>query len=146
MANLLKQKMEHQSCVQIRGVIERDGDDVLIDMNPGRPGPLLRVPEQGLSGLIETKELASEIGGMERTYSIISIKKEALISRVEVIPATEILSAPCSCKARGYLSSERFACDRNSVVRIIDKDGNEHNIAAPGSSNGPIYVNDRKII
>jgi hypothetical protein len=44
------------------------------------------------------------------------------------------------------LSSENYACAAvNGPIRIIDRDGTEHNVAAPGSS-GKIYVNDQKII
>jgi hypothetical protein len=46
----------------------------------------------------------------------------------------------------GKLGDENYACAKvNGDIRIIDRDGKEHHVPAPGAS-GKIYVNDQKII
>lgn len=90
MVDVLQLKLQVHDSLCVRAVVQKDGEMLLLDPNPGGVGPVFRIPASAVVKQVDTKVSASQEVGIDANYSYLWLKRDALVQRIELVKASEI--------------------------------------------------------
>jgi len=143
-SKLLDAKMALLSKIRVIGVVEEDDAFLIIDIDPCRPNPLLRVSKEHATVVAEgpTKKCAD--GGSHGTQ-VVELDRDAPVVTLQSLRAEEAVR-DCSCGVPGFASSKQEAGMSHGLVAhssLMNSSPVDEALTSPlaGSQSLPFYCN-----